>query len=55
MVSYLTEEERQLLVLLVTKQWVEIRDLPGMEEQTKELEKIMIKIGGAGTFICVRE
>lgn len=43
----LTEDERQLLVVLVTKAWVEIRDDLDMAVPTKELETILWKLTDA--------
>ncbi|MCK1742208.1 hypothetical protein IVA80_15390 [Bradyrhizobium sp. 139] len=50
----LTDMERQLLVVLVTKQWVEIRDDPDMDRQVDELLSIMRKINGVDVQLIAR-
>lgn len=49
----LTDEERQLLVVLVTKAWVEIRHDSEMEKEASELESILRKISGTDKRIIV--
>jgi hypothetical protein len=52
--SLFTDAERQLLVMLVTKAWVEIRDDSEMKAEAKELEGILRKISGVDKLLVVR-
>jgi len=49
-----TDSERQLVVMLVTKAWVEIRDDSGLKAETAELESILRKINGVDKLLVVR-
>lgn len=50
-----TDAERQLLVVLVTKAWVEIRGDIDMLAATMELETLLRKISGVDKRITVEE
>ena len=50
----LTDMERQLLVILVTRWWVQIRGDDEMQAEVGELEGILRKISGTDTVVVVR-
>jgi hypothetical protein len=52
-VEQITDAERQLLVVLVTKAWVEIRSDVDMMSEALELEGLLRKINGVDKRISV--
>jgi hypothetical protein len=51
----LTDEERQLVIVLLMKQWVEIRTIGDMEREAKELEDIIRKISGTDKRVLISD
>ena len=49
-----TDAERQLLVVLVTKAWVEIRGDAEMASEAAELEGVLRKLSGVDTVLVAR-
>jgi hypothetical protein len=54
-VEYLTDPERQLIVVLATKAWVRVRDDSEMRVHTEELESIIRKLSGVDTRVRVEK
>jgi hypothetical protein len=54
-VEYLTDPERQLVVVLATKAWVRMRDDADMRVHTEELESIIRKLSGVDTRVRVEK
>jgi hypothetical protein len=52
--TLITDDERQLLVLLVTRAWLEIRDDSYMRQESAELEVLLRKINGVDKVLTVR-
>jgi len=52
--TWITDAERQLLVVLVIKAWVDIRQDPEMQTEAAELESILRKISGVDKTLVVR-
>lgn len=53
--TQITDAERQLLVVLVTKAWAEIRHEEGFVREAMELEDILRKISGVDKRLTVEE
>jgi hypothetical protein len=49
----LPDQSRQLLVSLVMKAWVEIRDDPAMMEHARECQDIIRRLSGSDTVVKV--
>jgi hypothetical protein len=49
----ITDEERQLLVVLVTKAWVEIRHDEAMQKEAAELGVLLRKLSGVDRRVTV--